>query len=63
MKIQLVGIGNVGKELCELIEEKRELLNSLGMNIVVVSISDSKGTAVAENGLKLKEVVNYKRLG
>ncbi|HML02614.1 MAG TPA: hypothetical protein VK487_04480 [Candidatus Bathyarchaeia archaeon] len=63
MKIQLVGLGNVGKELCELIEEKGELLNSLGTNIVVVSISDSKGTVVAENGLKLKEVVNYKRLG
>jgi len=63
LKIQLVGLGNVGKELCELIEEKRELLNSLGTNIVVVSISDSKGTAVAQNGLKLKEVVNYKRLG
>jgi homoserine dehydrogenase len=58
-----VGIGNVGKELCGLIEDKRELLNSLGMNIVVVSISDSKGTAIAQNGLKLKEIVNYKRLG
>jgi homoserine dehydrogenase len=58
-----VGIGNVGKELCELIEDKRDLLNSLGINIFVVSVSDSKGTAVAQNGLKLKEVVNYKRRG
>jgi len=63
LKIQLVGIGNVGKNLCELIEDKRELLRSLGMNIVVVSISDSTGTVVAQNGLKLNEVMNYKKLG
>jgi len=63
VKIQLIGIGNVGKNLCELIGSKRELLNSLGISIVVVSVSDSKGTAVDENdGLVLSEVLSQKRL-
>jgi glutamate dehydrogenase/leucine dehydrogenase len=35
----------------------------LGISIVVVSISDSKGTVIDENGLALNEVLNYKRLG
>jgi homoserine dehydrogenase len=56
-------MGNVGKNLLELIADKREPLNSLGINIVVVSISDSRGTAVDENGLTLNDVLNYKRLG
>lgn len=55
MKIQLIDLGNVGRSLLELVEDKRELLRSFGLDIVVVSISDSKGTAIDENDLDVKE--------
>lgn len=60
MKIQLIGLGNVGRALIELIENKRAFLKSLGVSLVVVSISDSKGTAMGKNGLNLAEVLKYK---
>jgi len=60
MKIQLIGLGNVGRALIELIENKRIFLKSLGVSLTVVSISDSKGTAIDENGLNLIKVLKYK---
>jgi homoserine dehydrogenase len=60
MKIQLVGLGNVGKNLILLMEEKQNILKSIGINLSVVSISDSKGTATDEKGLDLQKVLKYK---
>jgi homoserine dehydrogenase len=63
MKVQLIGLGHVGQSLIELIDAKRQLLNSLDLEITVVSVSDSKGTAVDEKGLDPRAVMKYKRLG
>jgi homoserine dehydrogenase len=60
MKVQLVGIGNVGKNLIILLKEKEKTLKSLGFDLTVVSISDSKGTATDENGLDLAMVLKHK---
>lgn len=62
MRIQLLGFGNVGQSLIDLIQEKRRLLDSLGIEIVIVSVSDSHGTAIDEKGLSPIEVLKYKRL-
>jgi len=61
MKVQLVGFGNVGKSLAELLLEKRRTLKSLGLDIFVVSVSDSKGTAIDGHGLDLDEVLECKK--
>ncbi len=60
MRIQLIGLGNVGKSLLALIKEKQGLLDSLGIPLYVVSASDSKGTAHSNSGLDLNEVLNHK---
>jgi len=61
MRIQLIGLGNVGKKLVELLQ-KSELLRASRFDVVVVSVSDSKGTAFDENGLDLNEVLKFKRI-
>jgi homoserine dehydrogenase len=63
MRIQFVGFGNVGQSLIDLVQEKSRLLKSLNVEIVVVSVSDSHGTAVDEKGLSPVEVLKYKKLG
>ena len=63
MKVQLVGLGNVGKSLIVLVKEKEKTLKSLGVDLTVVSISDSKGTATDENGLDLAKVLKHKDNG
>lgn len=60
MDIQLVGFGNIGKSFIALMKEKEETLESLGARLRVVSISDSRGTAIDEKGLDLEEVLKYK---
>jgi homoserine dehydrogenase len=60
MRIQLAGLGHVGQSLLELIDEKTELLKSLGLDLNIVSVSDSKGTAVDERGLSPSELLTYK---
>ena len=60
MKAQLVGLGNVGKSLLSLIREKQDTLKALGVSLTIVSISDSKGTAVDEKGLDLTKVLKHK---
>lgn len=63
MRIQLIGLGHVGQSLIELIDEKTELLKSLGFNLHIVSVSDSRGTAIDKNELSPAEVLRYKTLG
>ena len=46
MKIQIIGLGNVGKSLLDLIIKEEDALRCLGINLEVVSISDSKGTVI-----------------
>jgi homoserine dehydrogenase len=63
MKIQLVGLGHVGQSLIELIDEKKELLKALGLDLRIVSVSDSRGTASDERGLSPTEILMYKTRG
>jgi homoserine dehydrogenase len=41
MRIQLIGLGHVGQSLIELIDEKKNRLKSLGLDLLIVSVSDS----------------------
>ena len=63
MKIQLIGLGHVGQSLIRLIKEKEDLLKSCGLDLHIVSVSDSKGTAVDNRGLCPPEILRYKTLG
>jgi homoserine dehydrogenase len=60
MKVQVVGLGNVGKSLLQLVANENEYLKFLGFDLKFVSVSDSSGTAVDKDGLNLNEVLKYK---
>jgi len=62
MRIQIIGLGHVGQSLIELIYEKRDLLKSLNLDLQIVSVSDSKGTAMDKRGLTPSELLGYKTL-
>jgi len=62
MRIQLIGLGNVGQSLIKLVVSNRKRLEAMGINLSIVSISDSKGTAVNEKGLNLNQVLKHKKL-
>jgi homoserine dehydrogenase len=63
MKIQVIGFGKVGKSLIALMKEMEESLELMEVPIDVVSISDSKGTAIDRDGLELDEVVTQTKRG
>jgi homoserine dehydrogenase len=62
MKIQLIGLGNVGRSLVELIAEKETRLKSQGHAINIVTVSDSKGSAIDKKGLSPEEILKFKKL-
>ena len=63
MKIQLIGLGNVGRSLIELIGEEETLLTARGYTIRIVAASDSQGSAIDKEGLNPEEILKFKKLG
>jgi homoserine dehydrogenase len=62
LRLILLGFGNVGQGLGELLLEKRREINrALGLRLDVVAVVDSKGYALFESGLDLSEVLHAKR--
>jgi homoserine dehydrogenase len=61
MKVQIVGLGNVGRSLLELMLEEKAAISCLGLDFNVVSISDSNGSVIDEEGIDLKSVIDRKR--
>jgi homoserine dehydrogenase len=58
MRVQLIGFGNIGQGLAEVLLRKQKVLKQkYGLDIRVVSISDITGTAFNEGGLDLKKVL------
>lgn len=58
VKIGLIGKGNVGTCLLELIEDKKESLKSkYGIEIVIIAIFELDGALINEQGLKISEIL------
>ena len=61
-RLAIVGLGNVGRRLLELIEIKREALRrNYDLELIVVGAADRSGTAIAAEGLKPAEILRLKR--
>jgi len=59
IKICLIGKGNVGTSLIELLKEKSEILNEgFNLNIKMVAIVEYDGALVNEDGINLEEVLS-----
>ncbi|MGC9523118.1 MAG: homoserine dehydrogenase [Anaerolineae bacterium] len=64
IKIVLVGLGNLGRRFCEIVEEREALLAArYGLAFVVVGAADSQGAAYAASGLDLARLVAIKKEG
>jgi homoserine dehydrogenase len=61
MRVQLIGLGHVGRSLVQLIDEKKATLKLMGIELDLVSVTDSTGTAVDGNGLDPVDVVRLKQ--
>jgi homoserine dehydrogenase len=60
----LVGLGNLGRRLCEILLDKDPLLRSrYGLALRLVAAADSRGATCDPAGLDLAEVVQLKRTG
>ncbi len=63
MKIQVIGLGGIGKNLLRLIHQKNGTIKSkIGEKIEVVSVSDSSGTVITED-LSLLRIIEAKESG
>lgn len=61
-RLIIVGLGNVGRRLLELIEMKQEALGTrYGLDLRVVGAADRSGAAVAPDGLSIQELLSLKR--
>jgi homoserine dehydrogenase len=64
MRVQIIGFGNIGQGLAEVLIRKEELLRErYALELKVVSITDITGTAVDEKGLDLSKVLEVMRTG
>lgn len=61
-RLAIVGLGNVGRRLLELIDSKRETLQArYDLQLVITGAADRSGTAVSTEGLKTSEILRLKR--
>jgi homoserine dehydrogenase len=58
LKMALVGFGNVGKAVAQVMLEKREVLQRIGFNPEVVAILEKDGSWIDDKGLKLQEILS-----
>ncbi len=63
MRVQLIGLGSIGKNLLRLINQKgTSIRQSIGEDIEVVSVSDTTGTVITD-GLSLSSIIQAKEGG
>lgn len=63
VRILLIGCGAVGRGFLEVISRKTPLLKSIGIDPVIIGVTDSKGGLYDENGLDPMEVLKAKERG
>jgi len=63
MRVQLIGLGSIGKNLLKLINQKgTDIREEIGEKIEVVSVSDTTGTVITD-GLPLTRIIQAKEGG
>ena len=58
----ILGFGAIGQGVAEVLLMKKEYLESIGLEVKVVAIVDSKGATVNTKGLDLEDCLSRKRL-
>ncbi len=64
IRLVLVGLGNLGRRFCSILQEKDALLQErYGLAVRLVAAADSRGAAYAAEGLDLPTIVQLKESG
>lgn len=62
VRLAIVGLGNVGRRLLELLEMKRDALRTrYGLEFVITAVVDTSGGAALSDGLAIPEILRLKR--
>ncbi len=63
MKVQIIGLGGIGKNLLKIINQKNGFIKSkLGEKIEIVAVSDTSGTVITD-GMPLLRIIQAKESG
>ncbi len=62
VKISLIGYGIVGHGVVDVLERKKKLLQGMGLNLKLVSVTDHTGTVLSENGVNSQEILGERTL-
>ncbi|CAD6491203.1 MAG: Homoserine dehydrogenase [Candidatus Argoarchaeum ethanivorans] len=61
IKISIIGFGDVGQGVAQVLSQKQQTLEKIGVNIKVVAIADSSSSLVNADGIDLEKAVKVKR--
>lgn len=62
IRLTIVGLGNVGHRLLELIESKRDLLRErFDLDLLIAGAADTSGAAYSKDGLNISDILQLKR--
>lgn len=63
-RIALIGVGNVGRRVLGILEEKQPLYRErFGLGFLLVGVADSRGAAWSPDGLDIRRVIALKEAG
>ena len=62
IKVSLVGYGIVGHGVVDVLTRKREILRDMGLNLMLVSVTDHTGTVLSEDGVDANKILGERTL-
>ncbi|KKG10719.1 homoserine dehydrogenase [Methanosarcina sp. 2.H.A.1B.4] len=63
VRCSILGFGAIGQGVAEVLLMKKEYLESIGLEVLVVAVVDSKGATVNPDGVDLADCLSRKRTG
>jgi homoserine dehydrogenase len=61
IRLSIIGFGAVGQGVARVLRNKRDYLAHLGINLLVVAVTDSHGACIDPDGLDLRAVLQRKK--
>ena len=62
VKVSLVGYGIVGHGVVDVLNRKKKILRDMGLNLLLISVTDHTGTVVSEGGIEADKILGERTL-
>ena len=62
VKVSLVGYGIVGHGVVDVLNRKKKVLRDMGLNLLLISVTDHTGTVVSEDGVDADKILGERTL-